>query len=1336
MIRRAVLRLVAVCVAGVLLSACSSERFPGSPASSGIRDVPFVDTYNFDFPTGSRSRGSKGLRDKSADLKIFSAADLRNLLAAANVELVTDPNIPAGIINGFTVFGSTPISGVTLEVLDFNGSPVRDVFYNGLGGVPDFVASDGTASSGSFTIFNAPEGETFLLASNGGRGVAHVGVIDDSISVKPMTVIPVLVAEIGVTGPVVDRTDGALNVFPVELSAVGLQKQSRFSDDRGLLQVTPLVGFRIVLPSNSEFVIKGESPGFETTYQLMDTNLADLGDAVDLTRFVNMVSEQTVIDWFNQPLLKDAGVVRQPGTGILVGEVLGGQDSPQIHNRVQVLDLDGNPAGNVYIGINTLALRGTPESEQTSHFVAVNVPPGPVYVRVSSFTDSAGFRTQQAGAAVVDVFPDSVTLADVKVGGAGIQDEPRSPIITSLRGVVTLSDLVTPVTDAVIDVAGFPSGPGAADGPIREQTSFTGDNYRITAARRTPPNDFFDETDSNLLIRGEYIFRVGSPPGSSRYVDTYQLIEMSPPELLASGGLETVQNLQVYTRTELETMASVAGVTLDPSRGVMIGRLLDVFSLTTPEGVEIQLLNSSGDPVGEIRYMDEQGLPQRLDSTSNRGEFVAFNVPEGVVLIHVVSKDDSGSLATRVFPGGVTSVGRVLVGDAPVDRVNVSGVLNGLDGAPITSGATLTFRGEKSRDASGISGFLTTNTKPDGSYATTLGVVGSYITSVFAGPDYFRTHNIDVATTLFDIDDADLTVVSRNGVQAGILDVLAAGGRNITLDPTKGIVLGNVVVQSWTNAVTTRRSCVSPDRDQGVCDVFQGIVGPTAVTATRLNGDDKTDLIVANGDSDEVTVYFASGNGDFDFVGTYPVGLSPVDLLGMDVDADGVGDILVLNQGSSDVTVLLGTVRGVFREDPSRRLQVGSGPIRIARGDLDGDGAKDDLVILNRAGASLSVFLRNDEKQFEEALYSPVPLVGSSPSGLVVRELNKQESNAGRLNAPIVLDDVMVSMEGSSTIETLFNAGDNLVRQAPLPLASGARPVDFIQTDINGDGIPLIDRDLESIVLNQGLNNVQVIETVDGLAQFIEPGMPLDPGCVPTRMELVDINGDGSRDLTVLCTGTGTVTVYLGHEDGLFSPWQCASAGCRKPPLISGDAPLDIAIADLDVNPGVDLAVANRFSDTMTVFFARNIPQDGISVTVADLEGAPLPDLVYLDEAGAPLSTSSTGLSGRFIAFNAPPGNIWASAIDGDNGNRRYIVRPGEVTTGILRVLVQSPTDYVTLQGQVNDAVGSPQAGIEVRFAGSGIAASTADDLGSSGVYEVQVPSNQNDGVVRLKELP
>ena len=67
-------------------------------------------------------------------------------------------------------------------------------------------------------------------------------------------------------------------------------------------------------------------------------------------------------------------------------------------------------------------------------------------------------------------------------------------------------------------------------------------------------------------------------------------------------------------------------------------------------------------------------------------------------------------------------------------------------------------------------------------------------------------------------------------------------------------------------------------------------------------------------------------------------------------------------------------------------------------------------------------------------------------------------------------------------------------------------------------------------------------------------------------------------------------------------------------------------------------------------------------------------------------------------------------------------------------MLAGSPPS-VTILGQVQDAVQSPQSGIAVEFAGSGIGTVSATETTTSGVYSLTLPSNQNDGVVRLHGL-
>lgn len=1304
-------RGVLAALAAALLCACNATPFPGNPQSEGVRDVPFVDTYNFDFPTGARDRGSKGGDDKSADVRIFSAADLANLLSAANVSTV----VSGGVISGFTVAGGAAVPGVTLQVRDFDGNILPDVFYNGLGGVPDFVATDGTADEGSFTIFNAPQGEVFLLASGGGRGMDHVGAFDQAISVKPLSVVPVVVAEIGVTGPITDWITG-INVFPVELSAIGLQQDTRYSDDRGLLQLSPLVGFRVVLPANSLFTAKMAASEYVTTYQSLSTSLADLGSAVDLTRFLEMVSDAQVEAWYQQ-----VGVTREPGKGVVVGTFIGDQSTPRTDVRYSAYTKDGQPAGQWFYGTDTLYRQGEPGYRGQFRFVILNAPPGPVFVRASSRVESSGSFQPWVGARQFDAYADGASIVNLQMSGSAVPDNPFAPMLASVRGSVLLPDLVTDVNDVVIDVAGYPGGPGAADGPIRSLTTFSGDEYRIQVGDRRPAADRFDYVSSNLMIQSSYIFRVSDLPGRSRYVPTYQPVTTNAPELQASGTEEVVRNLLVYPRTEVEAMAAIAGVTLDPGAGILTGRVVDTGTASTVEGIQLGVFEIDGNPVGETRYLDDEGLPQRLDSTSTRGEFVVFNVPPGVVLVHVISKDDTGSRSARVFSGGVTTLGSMLVGDAPLEKVPVSGTVEDFQGTRL-GGAELTFHGEPARTGAADFGFLTQFSDGSGTYDTDLGVRGSYIIKADAGPSYFPTYSFDVRTLLSPVQDQPVYGLGRDHADQ-IIAAANAGGRSITLDPTQGVVVGEITSRGWG---------IAPGGDATITD---GIKGPTAIGEALLNGDGIVDLIVANGDSDSVSVYFGSASGRFVFAGNYAVGANPVDLVGTDVDGDGVGDILVLSQGASagEITFLLGTVRGVFREDPSRRLLVGNAPVGIEIGDMDGDGARDDLVVLNGGGGSptLSIFIRNDDRRYQAASYSGTLLSGSGPSRLVVRDVDPIADTAGQLNPASPLSDVVVAMEGSDQVETYTNLGNRMALSEVLTLGSGSAPSDVRRLDINGDAIAGETTDLEYVVLNSGTGTVDVIQVDGGVASALAPPVALDAGCVGRAMDLVDTNGDGRLDLVVACSGLGTVTIYLGTGNGAFTKWQCAT-DCPRPPISTGILPLALDNDLFDPQPGSDLAVANRFSDSLSIFYATPTPVEGVDVTVTGDEGTVAPDIVYLDAAGNPIPGNVTDGSGRFIVFNVPPGNAWISATGGQNGNARVRVFPDSASFSRLQVLAASPP-AVTLEGQVSDAVNAPQSDIEVTFAGTGIGTVSATELSTTGVYEMSLPSNQNNGVIRLR---
>jgi hypothetical protein len=73
-----------------------------------------------------------------------------------------------------------------------------------------------------------------------------------------------------------------------------------------------------------------------------------------------------------------------------------------------------------------------------------------------------------------------------------------------------------------------------------------------------------------------------------------------------------------------------------------------------------------------------------------------------------------------------------------------------------------------------------------------------------------------------------------------------------------------------------------------------------------------------------------------------------------DFDDDGNEDLAITNQGSDDVSVLLGTGTGSF--GPAANVRVGGAPSSIAVADLDKD-HNADLAVGNLSSGDVSILL-------------------------------------------------------------------------------------------------------------------------------------------------------------------------------------------------------------------------------------------------------------------------------------------------------------------------------------------------------------------------------------------
>jgi len=127
----------------LLLNACSPEAFPdccGGP-NDDRRDAPFSTTYLFQYKTGTTDIIES---NPQSLLRIISEPDILTLINAASTEQLNKNGLIGGLLQGF----EGPVREAAFQVTDRQGNRVsqsqgegRNLFYNSLGGVPEFLIS-------------------------------------------------------------------------------------------------------------------------------------------------------------------------------------------------------------------------------------------------------------------------------------------------------------------------------------------------------------------------------------------------------------------------------------------------------------------------------------------------------------------------------------------------------------------------------------------------------------------------------------------------------------------------------------------------------------------------------------------------------------------------------------------------------------------------------------------------------------------------------------------------------------------------------------------------------------------------------------------------------------------------------------------------------------------------------------------------------------------------------------------------------------------------------------------------------------------------------------------
>lgn len=246
--------------------------------------------------------------------------------------------------------------------------------------------------------------------------------------------------------------------------------------------------------------------------------------------------------------------------------------------------------------------------------------------------------------------------------------------------------------------------------------------------------------------------------------------------------------------------------------------------------------------------------------------------------------------------------------------------------------------------------------------------------------------------------------------------------------------------------------------------------------------------------------------------------------------------------------------------------------------------------------------------------------------------------------------DLVVTAASTNRIYTLRGFGDGSFSE-PSGQDTGGLPVAIAVGDVNEDGYP------DAVVANAGqpqtLANVVTLFLGAGDGT-LGPGMSLTSESSPQSVALADFDADTHLDIAVANRGTETVALLFGNGDGTFA----AAVYVPVP-----DSPLALAARDLNGDTRPDLAVVRFNADSLTVlwnaggsFPARSTLATGegpVRVRIADATNDGADDIIvsnYLEKSVSILAGHANGVFDAAIVVAVPvfPFGVDVGDIDGD----------------------------------------------------------------------------------------
>jgi predicted NUDIX family NTP pyrophosphohydrolase len=444
---------------------------------------------------------------------------------------------------------------------------------------------------------------------------------------------------------------------------------------------------------------------------------------------------------------------------------------------------------------------------------------------------------------------------------------------------------------------------------------------------------------------------------------------------------------------------------------------------------------------------------------------------------------------------------------------------------------------------------------------------------------------------------------------------------------------------------------------------------PASVAVGDFNGDSDPDLAIANEGSGDVSILLGAAGGSFTGPTSFGAGSGPTSIAVGDFNGDADPDLAVANFSSNNVSVLLGAPGGSFTGPTS--FGAGSGPTSIATGDFNGD-SDPDLAVTNGNVNTVSILLGAAGGAFTGPTDFPTA-TNSLPRNVAIGDFNGDS------------DPDLAVANDAGTVSILVGAAGGTF-SGPTDLPVSGHTWDLAVGDFNGDSDP--DLAVTNGHVINDFNHLKALFILLGTAGsgFTAP-TGYETGSFPRSVAVGDFNGDSDPDLAV-----GGVSIHLGAPGGGFTGPNNFAAG-------SGTV-YSVAVGDFNSDADPDLAVANSGSDNVSILLAGfYVRPKGATPMRVSLVPAYTACASSNRSHGAPLAFPSCAppeQASSFLTVGTPDAN--GAAPQAIGSLTLSTVVGGPFTPDEADVKLAASTTDVRLRSGLGDYSGELQANFVVRL--------------------------------------